>query len=116
MLDAPLACTRKVADRGWLPRSRQVGLTGHHVAPRLYVAIGLRGGFNHTIGIRRSHVVFAINSDAAAPIFDDADIGIVGDWRDAVPLLAQQLMSRDVTAMIGKRGHARCAESSCAGA
>ncbi len=116
MLDAPLACTRKVADRGWLPRSRQVGLTGHHVAPRLYIAIGLRGGFNHTIGIRRSHVVFAINSDAAAPIFDDADIGIVGDWRDAVPLLAQQLMSRDVTAMIGKRGHARCAESSCAGA
>lgn len=116
MLDAPLACTRKVADHGWLPRSRQVGLTGHHVAPRLYVAIGLRGGFNHTIGVRRSHVVFAINSDAAAPIFEDADIGIVGDWRDAVPLLAQQLMSCNVTAMIGKRSHARCDEPSCAGA
>jgi electron transfer flavoprotein alpha subunit len=90
-LNATLACTRKVADCGWLPRTRQVGLTGHHVAPRLYVAIGLRGGFNHTIGIRRSRVILAVNSDRDAPIFSDADIGVVGDWREVLPLLCQQL-------------------------
>lgn len=90
-LGAPLACSRKVADRGWLPRTRQVGLTGHHIAPQLYVAVGLQGNTNHAVGIRRAGVILAINSDPDAPIFDDADIGIVGDWRQAVQLLVPLL-------------------------
>jgi electron transfer flavoprotein alpha subunit len=91
LLGATLGCTRKVADRGWLPRTRQIGLTGQHIAPQLYVAIGLRGNSNHVVGIRRAGVVVAINSDPDAPIFDEADIGIVGDWRDAVALLTTRL-------------------------
>lgn len=91
VLRAPLACTRKVADRGWLPRTRQVGLTGCHVAPHLYVAIGLRGNSNHVVGIRKARIVLAINSDPDAPIFSQADIGIVGDWREAVKLLTRQI-------------------------
>lgn len=93
-LEAPLACSRKVADRGWLPRTRQVGLTGHHIAPQLYVAIGLRGALNHTVGTRRSKVILAINSDRDAAIFTDADIGITGDWREVVPHLAHQIELR----------------------
>lgn len=94
VLNAPLACSRKVADRGWLPRTRQVGLTGAHIAPRLYVAVGLRGGLNHAIGIRQADKVLAINHDPAAPIFADADIGITGDWREVIPLLAQEIASQ----------------------
>ncbi|TAM85076.1 MAG: hypothetical protein EPN41_12750 [Candidimonas sp.] len=90
-LDASLACSRRVADKGWLPRSRQVGLTGHHIAPALYVAVGLRGGLNHSIGIRRAGCVLAINSDRQAPIFADADIGIHGQWERVVPMLADRI-------------------------
>lgn len=99
-LGAPLVCTRKVADHGWLPRTRQVGLTGHHIAPRLYVAIGLQGNLNHVVGIRRAGVIVAINSDPDAPIFSEADIGIVGDWRDIVKPLATLIVSgsREATA------------------
>jgi len=98
LLGAELVGTRKVTDRGWLPKTRQIGVTGHAVAPRLYVAIGLSGKFNHTIGVRRAGTVLAINADPAAPIFDAADIGIVGDWREVVAGLAAELAERVGTA------------------
>ncbi|MDP9333252.1 MAG: FAD-binding protein [Actinomycetota bacterium] len=91
LLGAQLGATRKVTDRGWLPRSRQVGITGRSIAPRLFVSIGASGKFNHTIGLRASGTVLAINADASAPIFDAADAGIVGDWRAVLPLLVEQL-------------------------
>ena len=91
VLAAELAATRKVTDRGWLPLSRQLGITGRMIAPVLYIAIGIGGSPNHTAGIRRAATVLAINSDPAAAIFDDADIGIVADWREVVPLLAAEL-------------------------
>jgi len=87
LLGAELVGTRKVTDRGWLPRSRQVGLTGHSLGPRLYIAVGVSGKFNHLIGARRAGTILAINSDPSAPVFDGADIGIIGDWREAVLLL-----------------------------
>lgn len=83
-LGAELAATRKVTDEKWLPRSRQVGLTGHSIAPRLYIALGIGGKYNHTIGIRHAGFVLAVNSDPNAPIFDHADVGIVGEWRPIV--------------------------------
>ena len=52
MLGAELAATRKVTDQGWLPRARQLGITGRSIAPRLYVALGLSGKFNHMVGVR----------------------------------------------------------------
>ncbi len=88
---ASLAASRKVTDRGWLPRARQVGITGHSLEPDLYIGIGISGKFNHMVGARSAKTILAINNDPAAPIFDWADIGIVGDWREAVPPLAGAL-------------------------
>ena len=80
-----LGATRKVTDKGWLPRSRQIGITGRSIAPRLFVSIGASGKFNHTVGLRAAGTVLAINPDPDAPIFDVADAGIVGDWRAGRP-------------------------------
>jgi electron transfer flavoprotein alpha subunit len=87
LLGAELAATRKVTDRGWAPRSRQVGLTGRSIAPRLYIALGLSGKFNHTVGVRAAGTILAVNTDPGAPVFAHCDVGIVGDWHEVVPLL-----------------------------
>ncbi|MEX2658633.1 MAG: FAD-binding protein [Acidimicrobiales bacterium] len=88
---APLGATRKVTDRGWLPRSRQIGVTGHAIGPELYVAVGLSGKLNHMIGVRNSKVLLAINEDVHAEVFRQADVGLVGDWKVLVPELASEL-------------------------
>jgi electron transfer flavoprotein alpha subunit len=90
-LGAELAATRKVTDRGWQPRARQIGVTGRSVAPRLYVAVGTQGNFNHLVGARRAETILAINNDPTAPIFAGADIGIVADWRQVVARLTDAL-------------------------
>jgi len=86
-LGAELAATRKVTDRGWAPRARQVGITGRSIAPRLYVAVGLSGKFNHMVGVRAAGTILAVNQDRGAPVFEHCDVGIVGDWHEVVPLL-----------------------------
>jgi len=91
VLDAPIATTRKVVDLGWLPRQLQVGLTGRSVGPKLYLAIGVRGAFNHMVGIGRARIVVAINNDPNAPIFKNCDYGIAADYATAVPLLTEEL-------------------------
>ncbi|MGE0679912.1 MAG: FAD-binding protein [Candidatus Binatia bacterium] len=88
---APLAATRDIVDLGWLPRQHQVGLTGRAIAPKLYFAIGIRGAFEHTVGVRRAGLVVAINKNQKALIFQNADIGIVGDYAEVVPLLTTKL-------------------------
>ena len=87
LLGAELGATRKVTDKGWAPRSRQVGITGRSIAPRLYVALGLSGKFNHMVGVRAAGTILAVNHDPAAPVFTHCDIGIVGDWHEVVSLL-----------------------------
>ena len=91
VLDAPIATTRKVVDLGWLPRQLQVGLTGRSVGPKLYLAIGVRGAFNHMVGIGRARIVVAINKDPNALIFNNCDYGIAADYAAAVPLLTAEL-------------------------
>ena len=91
VLDAELAATRKVTDKGWQPRARQVGITGRSIAPQLYVGLGLSGKFNHTIGVRAAGTVVAVNPDRDAPIWDHVDIGIVAGWREVVPELVARL-------------------------
>ena len=93
-LGAALCATRKVTDRGWMPRARQVGITGHTISPRLYIAIGLAGNFNHTVGVRTSGTIVAINTDPEALIFETCDIGLVGDWRELLPPLVEELLSQ----------------------
>ena len=88
---APLAATRDIVDMGWLPRQHQVGLTGRAISPKLYFAIGIRGAFEHTVGVRRAGTIVAINKNQKAPIFQNADIGIIGDYAEVVPLLSTAL-------------------------
>ena len=88
---APLASTRDIADLGWLPRQHQVGITGRAIAPKLYFAIGIRGAFEHMVGLRKAGTIVAINTKAKAPIFKTADLGIVGDYAEVVPLLTEAL-------------------------
>jgi electron transfer flavoprotein alpha subunit len=94
LLGAELGATRKVTDRGWAPRSRQVGITGRSIAPRLYVALGLSGKFNHVVGVRAAGTILAVNRDPGAPVFAHCDIGIVGDWHEVVLLLQDALRNR----------------------
>lgn len=89
VLGAELATTRKVTDKGWLPHARQVGITGRSIAPRLYIGMAVSGNFNHACGIQAAGTVLAINSDPGAAIFEHADIGVVADWADCVPLLVK---------------------------
>ena len=91
---AAIGATRRVTDRGWLPRSRQIGVTGHSVAPRLLIAVGSSGRFNHTVGIGNAGVLMAINSDPGAEIFDQVDVGLVGEWQQLVPELTAELKAR----------------------
>ncbi|HEY6532321.1 MAG TPA: FAD-binding protein [Acidimicrobiales bacterium] len=94
-MGAALCATRKVTDKGWMPRARQVGITGHSISPRLFLSLGSSGKFNHTVGVRGAGTIVAVNTDAEAPIFEYADIGVVGDWKavleDLVPLIETAL-------------------------
>ena len=94
--DAALGATRRVTDQGWVPRGRQIGVTGHAVAPRLLVAVGSSGRFNHTVGIRNAGVILAVNSNPDAEIFDQVDVGLVGEWQTVVPELTAELAARGV--------------------
>ena len=90
-LGAELGATRPVIDQGWLDYSRQIGLTGRNVSGRVYIAVGISGAVQHTVGIRRMDTVIAINRDPAAPILGLAAHGIVADLFEAVPLLIDQV-------------------------
>ncbi len=78
-INASLVATRKMVDNDYLPYSMQVGLTGKTIAPKIYIAIGVSGAIHHIVGMQRSDIIIAINSDKDAPIFDYADYGIIAD-------------------------------------
>ncbi len=80
-----------LVDRGWMPHSRQVGQTGNKVRPRLYVACGISGQLAHRVGMEKSKVIVAINTDPTAPIFGICDLGLVGDLHTVVPELARRI-------------------------
>jgi electron transfer flavoprotein alpha subunit len=86
-LGAEIAASRPVIDNGWLPRDRQIGSSGQTVAPKLYIAAGISGAIQHTVGMKGSSVVVAINKDPGAPIFNLANYGIVGDLHELLPAI-----------------------------
>jgi electron transfer flavoprotein alpha subunit len=91
LLGGAVASSRANVEAGWIERSRQVGQTGNKVRPRLYVACGISGTPQHKAGMRYSEHIIAINKNTNAPIFDIADLGVVGDVRIVVPCLIEAL-------------------------
>jgi electron transfer flavoprotein alpha subunit len=90
-LGSALATTRNVVHAGWLPHHIQVGIRGRAIAPRVYLAVGIRGAFNHTVGIQKAGILIALNQNPRAAIFKAADSGIVGDWQTYLPPLVAVL-------------------------
>jgi len=91
LLNVSFGVTRPVYDLGWTGFERMVGQTGRTVTPRLYVALGISGSMHHVGGIKDSRRIVAVNSDARAPIFPNVDEGFVGDLKELLPRLLQQV-------------------------
>lgn len=90
-LGGTIACSRPVVDRNWLPKERQVGISGKTVKPKIYIAIGISGAFQHVTAMQGSETIIAINKDPRAPIFSVADYGIVDDFQNVIPILKEKV-------------------------
>ena len=90
-LGATISCSRPVVDKKWLPKERQVGSSGKTVKPKLYIASGISGSFQHVMGMKGSDLIVAVNRDPKAPIFGIADYGVVDDLFKVLPALTQKI-------------------------
>lgn len=89
-IGATLSCSRPVADEEWLPKSRQVGTSGKTVRPKIYIAFGISGAYQHQTGMKNADTIIAVNTDPRAPIFTIAHYGIVEDMFRVLPLLTEK--------------------------
>jgi electron transfer flavoprotein alpha subunit len=89
-LGATVSCSRPIVDKKWLPKERQVGTSGKTVKPKVYLALGISGAFQHVAGMKNSGTIIAINKDPKAPIFNIAHYGIVDDVLKILPILTEK--------------------------
>src|SRR6266700_4930158 len=90
-LGGEIAASRPICDSGWLPMDRQIGSSGQTVAPKLYLALGISGAIQHIVGMKGARAIIAINKDHEAPIFELADVAVVGNLFDIVPPLLEEV-------------------------
>ena len=90
-MGAAVSCSRPVVDAKWLPKSRQVGSSGQTVKPKVYLACGISGSFQHLAGLKGNPFIVAINKNPKAPIFQVADVGIVADMLEFLPELTNKI-------------------------
>jgi electron transfer flavoprotein alpha subunit len=94
LLGGVVGCSRVVTNNGWRPHSDQVGQTGTVVAPDVYIACGISGAIQHWVGMMASKTVIAINTDAEAPMVTKADYAVLGDLREVVPAVVEEIKRR----------------------
>ena len=90
-MGADVSCSRPIVDAKWLPKARQVGTSGQTVKPKVYLACGISGSFQHLGGIKGNPFIVAINKNPKAPIFQVADVGIVADILEFLPELTEKI-------------------------
>ncbi|GAA4416502.1 electron transfer flavoprotein subunit alpha/FixB family protein [Georgenia halophila] len=93
-IGATVGATRVATDEGWIDHAAQVGQTGVTISPRLYIGVGVSGAIHHTAGMQSAQTIVAVNNDTDAPIFEMADLGVVGDLNDIIPQALTELRRR----------------------
>lgn len=91
VIGGSVGATRRAVDEDWVASERQIGLTGKTVRPKLYIACGISGAIQHTMGMKDARAIVAINTDRSAPIFKIADVGVVGDVLAVLPVLTARV-------------------------
>ena len=90
-IDGAVGGSRVATNNGWIPHTKQVGLTGNRIAPKLYIACGISGAVQHLVGCKGAKKIMVINNDPHAPFFAKADYGIIGDLHEILPAITQEL-------------------------